>query len=75
MCLAVPARVVEVRGDKAKVDFGEGTTRTINVSLVDVNVGEYVIVHAGFAIQVIDVREAEETLRLWREMLGVEERI
>ena len=70
MCLAVPARVLDKRGDVAKVDFGDGTTREVNVSLVDVQVGEYVIVHAGFAIEVMDEREARETLQLWEELLS-----
>jgi len=70
MCLAIPARVLEKYGDNAKVDFGEGTTREVNISLVDVNVGEYVIVHAGFAIEVLDESEAKETLRLWGELLS-----
>jgi len=70
MCLAIPARVLEKYGDSAKVDFGGGTTRKINVALVDVNVGEYVIVHAGFAIAVMDEVEAKETLQLWSELLA-----
>jgi len=70
MCLAIPARVLEKRGDWAKVDFGGGTTRDVNIQLVNVEVGEYVIVHAGFAIEALDVEEAEETLRLWRELLS-----
>lgn len=75
MCLAIPARVLARRGDIAKVDFGDGTTREVNVSLVDVNPGEYVIVHAGFAIQVLDIEEAEKTLQLWEELLSeVEDR-
>jgi hydrogenase expression/formation protein HypC len=69
MCLAIPARVLEKHGDDAMVDFGDGTTRKVNVALVDVNVGEYVIVHAGFAIEVLNEEEAEETLRLWGELL------
>jgi len=73
MCLAVPARVIEVNGDLAKVDFGGGVVREVNVSLVDAKVGDYVLVHAGYAIQVIDEREAEETLALWREILEFEE--
>ncbi len=75
MCLAIPARVLEVSGDKAKVDFGDGILREVNVSLVDVQPGQYVIVHAGFAIQVLDEKEAEEILRIWEEMLsyGVED--
>ncbi|MEM3737064.1 MAG: HypC/HybG/HupF family hydrogenase formation chaperone [Candidatus Bathyarchaeia archaeon] len=71
MCIAVPARILEKKGELAKVDFG-GVTREINISLVDVNVGEYVIVHAGFAIQVLDQRNAEESLRLWSEFLNHE---
>ena len=70
MCLAIPARVLEKDGDSAKVDFGDGTTREINVALVDVNVGEYVIVHAGFAIEVLDEVESREILRLWSELLA-----
>lgn len=70
MCLAVPAEVIQKSGDTAKVDFGEGTIREVNVALVDVNVGEYVIVHAGFAIEVLDEAEAKETLSLWNEILS-----
>ena len=70
MCLAVPARVLEKNGDVAKVDFGDGTTREVNVALVDVIVGEYIIVHAGFAIEVLDETEARETLKLWNELLS-----
>lgn len=70
MCLAIPAKVLEKKGDNAKVDFGEGTTREVNISLVDVDVGGYVIVHAGFAIEVLDETEAKETLNLWNEILS-----
>jgi hydrogenase expression/formation protein HypC len=69
MCLAIPAKVLEVQGSLATVDFGDGTLREVNVSLVDASVGEYVIVHAGFAIEVLDRAEAEQTLALWRELL------
>ena len=69
MCLAIPAKVIEVQGDVAKVDFGEGVLREVNVMLVDAKIGEYVLVHAGYAIQVIDRRAAEETLQLWNEIL------
>ena len=73
MCLAIPAKVVKVHGDVAKVDFGEGVLRSVNVALVETKVDEYVLVHAGYAIQVIDRKEAEETLRLWNEILKMEE--
>ena len=60
-----------MNGDFAKVDFGEGTVRDgVNISLVKASVGEYVLVHAGYAIQVVDEAEALETLRYWRELLG-----
>lgn len=72
MCLAIPARVIEVNGDLAKADFG-GVVREVNVSLVDAKVGDYILVHAGYAIQVLDEKEANETLELWREILALEE--
>ena len=68
MCLGYPGKVIEVKGDYAKVDFGGGVVKdNIIISLVDVKVGDYVIVHAGYAIQVLDEDEALETIRLWRE--------
>ena len=69
MCLAIPAKVLEIRGDVAKVDFGQGVAREVNVMLVEARVGEYVLVHAGYAIQTVDQEAAEESLRLWRELL------
>jgi len=72
MCLAIPAKVVSVKEDKARVDFGEGVLREVNVTLVDAKVGEYVLVHAGYAIQVLSEEEALETLRLWNEILEAE---
>jgi len=72
MCLAVPAEVKSIDGHLATVDYG-GVTRTANVSLVDAKVGDYVIVHAGYAIQVMDKCEAEKTLDIFREMLELED--
>ncbi len=70
MCLAIPARVVRVDGDKAQVDFGEGVLREVNVTLVNAKVGDYVLVHAGYAIQLMDEKDALETLSLWNEILA-----
>ena len=56
-------------GSKANVDFGQGVLREVNVSLVDAKVGDYVLVHAGYAIQVIEEKEALETLSLWNSIL------
>jgi hydrogenase expression/formation protein HypC len=69
MCLAIPARVMSVKGEKAEVDFGEGVLREVNISLVDPSVGDYVLVHAGYAIQKMDEKDALETLALWKEIL------
>jgi len=71
MCLAVPAEVKSIDGHTATVDYG-GVIRKANISLVDVKVGEYVIVHAGYAIQVLDKEEAERTLDIFKEMLNLE---
>ena len=72
MCLAIPAKVVSIERDKAGVDFGGGVVREVNVTLVNVEVGDYVLVHAGYAIQTLDKGEALETLRLWNEILEFE---
>jgi hydrogenase expression/formation protein HypC len=72
MCLAIPAKVISIKQDKAEVDFGEGVLREANITLVKVKVGDYVLVHAGYAIQVLDEEEAEETLELWNQILQVE---
>ena len=64
MCVAVPAEIIEIKKKMAIVDFGGGTQKDINISLVNAKVGEYILVHAGFAIQVIDEKAAQETLKL-----------
>jgi len=71
MCLAIPAKVMSVEDDEARVDFGEGVLREVNVTLVEAKVSDYVLVHAGYAIQVLS-EEALETLRLWNEVLEAE---
>ena len=69
VCLAIPAKVVDIKGDIAQVDFGGGVSREVNITLVDAKVRDYVLVHAGYAIQVLSEKEAQETLRLWNEIL------
>ncbi len=72
MCLAVPAEVKSIEGPMATVDYG-GVRRTANISLVEAKVGDFVIVHAGYAIEVMDREEAEKTLDIFREMLNQED--
>jgi hydrogenase expression/formation protein HypC len=69
MCLALPARVAERIGtDEAIVDLG-GVRKRISIALVpEARVGDYVIVHVGYAIGLLDPEEAEATLKLFAEM-------
>jgi hydrogenase expression/formation protein HypC len=73
VCLAIPGKIIKIEADKqhALIDYGEGTERKANISLVKVKKGDYVLVHAGFAIQIVDEQEAQETLELFRSMLSV----
>jgi len=69
MCWAIPLRLIERDGDLGKVELS-GAVREVGLQLVeDARVGDYVLVHAGFAIQKVDEQEALETLALWQEMV------
>jgi len=71
MCLAIPARVKSIDGYQAEVDIG-GITRQISIQLTpEVKEGDYVLLHTGYAINVIDEVEAEETLELLKELIEV----
>ena len=76
MCLAIPGKIVEIVDPEnhiAKVNVG-GVKRNVNVGMLDdVIVGDYVLVHVGFAMSKVDEREAEETLRLLQELGSYEE--
>jgi hydrogenase expression/formation protein HypC len=68
MCLSVPGKVVEIQDNMAKVEVG-GVIREVSMDVCpDVLVGEYVLIHTGFAIQKLDEKEALETLDLLRKM-------
>lgn len=70
MCLAVPMRVVTVDGDVAICEI-DGVRREASLMMVDgIEVNDYVLIHAGFAIEKLDEVEAEETLRQMREVLA-----
>ena len=69
MCLGIPAKIVKIENNMGTIDV-EGTRREISLLLQeDAKVGDYVIVHAGFAIQKIDEAEALETLRFLRQIV------
>jgi hydrogenase expression/formation protein HypC len=68
MCLAIPALIKSIDGQQAVADI-EGVTRDISLQLTpEAKVGDYVLLHTGYAISIIDPDEAEETLKLLREM-------
>jgi hydrogenase expression/formation protein HypC len=68
MCLAVPARVKSIDKTLAKVDFG-GVTRKVSLGILDgVKEGDYVLVHAGFAIAKVEEEEAQDTLKVIDEL-------
>lgn len=69
MCWAIPAKIISIEGDKGIVEVS-GTRREVGLQLLDdPATGEYVLLHAGFAIQKIDEEEAAKTLELWTEMI------
>lgn len=77
MCLAVPARIAHIQDDTgmAKVEVG-GVVKEVSLALIDdVKVGDYVIVHVGFALSRLDPEEAEQTLSLFAQagMIGLSE--
>lgn len=68
MCLAIPGQVVDVRDGAATIDM-MGVRRDISLSLTpSARIGDWVLVHAGFAIEVIDAKQAEETIQIVREL-------
>lgn len=64
MCLAIPGKIISIKNQQATVDF-EGVKKEINISLVNAKKGDFVIVHAGFAIEKMDESEANETLKAY----------
>lgn len=69
MCLGIPVKIIDKKGTLGIAELG-GVKREVDLQLVeDVEIGDYVILHAGFAIQKLDEYEANETLALLRELL------
>jgi hydrogenase expression/formation protein HypC len=80
MCLAIPGKIVEivdVENSIAKVDVG-GVRRNVNIGMLDAadtHVGDYVLIHVGFAMSKVDEKEAEATLQLLEELGQYEEEL
>ena len=70
MCLAIPAKILSIKGDFAEADFG-GIRKEIDLAMLpNTKKGDYVLVHVGFAIQKIDEKTARENQRLLSELAG-----
>ena len=72
MCLAIPVKIIEIKNKEMAVAALGGVKKDVSIQVLsDVKKGDYVLLHAGFAIQKIDEKEAEETLQLLREMASI----
>ncbi len=72
MCLAVPVRIVAIDGDEAETEIA-GVRRRASIALTpEARIGDYVLLHTGYAIGVVDEAEAEETLKLLDEIMSLE---
>ena len=72
MCLAVPAKIESIEGDKATVNLAGTRISVITTLTPEAEVGDYVLVHAGYAIALLDEAEARETFAILREMTAPE---
>lgn len=73
MCLAVPTKIVSISDSEADVEIG-GINRRVSIALTpEAKVGDYVLLHTGYAISIVDPLEAEETLKLFEQMLDSDE--
>jgi hydrogenase expression/formation protein HypC len=73
MCLAIPVRIVAIDGDEAETEIA-GVRRRVSIALTpEAKLGDYVLLHTGYAIGVIDEAEAEETLKLLEEIASLSE--
>ncbi|MHA2170222.1 MAG: HypC/HybG/HupF family hydrogenase formation chaperone [Candidatus Kariarchaeaceae archaeon] len=69
MCIAIPNKILKITENMAQVEFGEGEVTDVDISLVDVIVGDYVIVQNGFAIEMLSEDDAMESIEIYRTML------
>lgn len=67
MCIAIPGKILTIEGNNAKADFN-GNVVNISTGMVDANIGDYVLVHAGCAIEVMEKDKAQELISLFSEI-------
>jgi len=68
VCLAIPAKVISIQGQEAEAEIG-GISRKISLALTpEARVGDYVLLHTGYAISIVDQEEAQETLKMLEEI-------
>ncbi|MHA1940561.1 MAG: HypC/HybG/HupF family hydrogenase formation chaperone [Candidatus Hodarchaeales archaeon] len=75
MCLAIPAQVQEFLEDNMILaDFGRGVKREISIALLgeELEIGDWVLIHTGYAVSIMDPEEARETLQMWEEIWRLE---
>ena len=68
MCLAIPVQIKSINGTEAQVEIGGITRKTSLILTPEAKVGDYVLLHAGYAINILDRAQAEETLAIFAEM-------
>ena len=73
MCLAIPARIIELKGDRAVVDAMGNRWKAKTTLLPEAKLGDMVLIHAGFAISIVDEEEAKETWQLLSEIADFED--
>lgn len=67
MCVAIPGKIIEIHGETAKADI-MGNIFEANISLVDAKLGDYILIHAGFAIEVVQTDQAQEMIDIFAEL-------
>jgi hydrogenase expression/formation protein HypC len=79
MCLGIPGKIIEIHNDRGlrmcKIDFGGVVREACIETLPEAKVGDYTIVHAGFALNLLSEEDAQETLALLREIMSFEEEL
>ena len=72
MCLAIPMKLISIKGKKGEVELS-GVKKEVSLDLLkEVKIGDYLIIHAGFAIEKLNEEEAKKTLEIWEEIANIQ---